>query len=251
MADINYNVVLRGVYRKLNALKSDTVTLAETSLKSSSLTPDATVINPLFPPVGVQHTILLCEKAIARTICQTEGHPQRARFSKLVTLQHGGNVPASVGGIGAVYKVVSGSKKYLFNRTLDVVEKLRTPADFVMACATVPTDYFWGWDGSLFFATVDGDIIVEVYDPQFEALTAFNYDTIFAEGGPTSPISAKLPDEFQPAWEFLAAGLEASLIGTFPNESSTYLQTAAAMLEDQHINAKMVLDYASSKSPSR
>lgn len=247
MAVLPYFIIERGVWAMLNALKSDNVADAETSYRVAALVSDTHLVNPLFNPTAVRNIILNVERVIAKTICSIEGHPRRVDFRKEVTLTHWGNLPSSIGGIGLVYD--NDDKIYYDNRPFEVVMRLRQSDSIIKVCQSAPPTYhYWGWDGAKFVSTTDDDLTAEVFDPQTPAIDAFtDYDALFSS---SVPVNAKLPDEFQQAWELGAAGVAASKIGTYPNESSSYLQQFQGLLEQEGVKIKLPLDFESTESPA-
>lgn len=246
MAAIPYFIVERETWAMLNALKSDNVADAEASYRVAALVSDTHLVNPLFPPTTVRAIILQVERLVAKTICQIEGHPRRVDFRKEVDISHWASLPSSVGGIGLVYD--EEDRIYYDNRPFEVVMRLRESDSIIKVCQSAPATYrYWGWDGAKFVATTDDVLKAEVFDPQTPVIDQFtDYDTLFSS---TVPVNAKLPDEFAQGWAAGAAGVAASKIGTYPQESSNYLDLFQSLLAQEGVKIKLPIDYASTESP--
>lgn len=240
-----YYQVERGVYGLINALKSDTVATAETNFRAAVMTPDTIVKNPMFPPTFARVEIVNMERVIADMICSTDGHPRRVDFLKNVTKTHGSPLPSSVGGIGAVYQDTGPERLYYTNRPVDVVEAVRASEQISVGAASPRAERLWAWDGSMMWISTGETVTVETYEYE-AAITAYaTLDSLFTLAPPSY---AKLPIEFQAAWECGAAAVLAAKVGTFPREASDYWQKFTSLMQMQGVSVSLDLDYAAKES---
>jgi hypothetical protein len=248
-----YFLAERGVYDHLNALLSDSVTDAQTSLTATSLTLDTIVMNPMYSPYGVRKQLLNFERIIGRAICATEGHPRRKDFLSVQKLAHLDALPSSVGGIGSVWDTEGGSAtgKYLTPRTPEVVRELRDTANQIAVKDGEFTENFaFGFDGSRFFHTLTRQVSVEVYTLTAMPSTFAGIQALF-DAAAVTPSESFLPDEFQGALEYGTAGICAMKVGTFPEEASGFLQLARTLLEELGVTFKIPQDFAATASPAQ
>ncbi|HMY71192.1 MAG TPA: hypothetical protein PLQ88_05125, partial [Blastocatellia bacterium] len=149
---IYYFTAERGTYGLLTALKSDSVTDAETNYRAASLVADTNVVNAMYPLTLVRKTLLDVERMICSAICRTEGHSRRVNFRQEVDKSHGDALPSSVGGIGAVRDA---DGNYLARREPETVRELRGDNRIKPLPAFTAPNY-WAWDGGVFSCTLDG-----------------------------------------------------------------------------------------------
>jgi hypothetical protein len=235
---IYYFTAERGTFGLLTTFKSDSVADAETNYRAASLVSDTNIVNAMYPPTLVRKTLLDLERLICTAICRTEGHARRVNFRQEVDKSHGDSLPSSIGGIGAVRDV---DGNYLTRRDPDNIRELRGN-NRIKSLPSFTAPGYWAWDGSVFFCTME-DVAakVEIFLPAFPVIDAFaDYDAPFVT---VSPVAALVPDEFELAWAIGAAGLLASKVGTFPEESSSYLELFQGLMAQQGVKLKIALDY--------
>jgi hypothetical protein len=238
-----YYQVERGISSLVNALKSDTVTIAEASYTAATLTPDTNTRNAMFPPSSVRVEAINMERLIVGQICLADGHPRRSDFVSAVEMVHGDPLPSSVGGIGAVTEGQGKKALYYENRPADVVDALRSGEQIDVGAADARVERIWGWDGASFFLPHDSKVLVEIFGP---GLPVYNdYTELTALFSTTSPVVAQLHVEFQAAWQCGAAAVLAAKVGTFEREASDYWQKFMTLMAAQKTPIKVDLDYAS------
>jgi len=241
-----YYQVERAISSLVNALKSDTVTIAEASYTAATLTPDANTRNAMFPPSFVRAEALNMERLIVGQICLTDGHPRRSDFVTAVEVVHGDPLPSSVGGIGAVYEGSGKTAKYYENRPADVVDAIRSGEQIDVGAANVRTERIWGWDGGSFFLPHNGKVLVEIFGPDMPVWN--NFTELTALFSTTAPVEAQLQAEFQTAWEAATTAVLAAKVGTFEREASDYWQKFIQLMAAQRTPIKVDLDFASKES---
>jgi hypothetical protein len=238
-----YFQVERGVSSLVNALKSDTVTIAEASYTAATLTPDTNVRNAMWPPATVRAQTLNMERLIVGQICLADGHPRRSDFVTAVEMQHGDPLPSSVGGIGAVTEGSGKNTKYYENRPADVVDAFQSGEQIDVGAADARTERIWGWDGGSFFLPHGGKVLVEIFGPDMPVWNTFA--ELAALFSTTTPVEAQLHAEFQAAWECATAAVLAAKVGTFAREASDYWQKFLQLMAAQKTPIKVDLDFAS------
>jgi hypothetical protein len=246
-----YYQVERGVYGLINALKSDNVITGETNYRANAMTPDTVINNAMFPPTLVRVEVMNMERVIGDLICSTDGHPRRIDFLTVLPASHGGPMPSSVGGIGAVYFSAETGPLYYVNRPIDVVEAVRNSGEQIpVTGATIREERIWGWDGGLFFASTDDVLTVETFSYDVSYNSYAELDIFFdpTRATPPGPNRAKVPPEFQTAWESGAAAVLAAKVGTFPKEASDYWDKFTSLMQMQGVQVTFDLDHASRES---
>ncbi len=247
-----YFIIERGVYDHLNALKSDSVANAQSTLISgSALVADTQILNPMYPQLRVWRQILLFERIIGKAICNTEGHARRKDFVSVQKLNHLDALPSAVGGFGSVWDTEGGSPtlKYLLPRTPEIVIELRDTANQIpVQNGTFAEEFAFGYDGARFYHTLSRQVSAEVFTFASMPDTFAGIATLFNPA--TSPVpSSFLPDEFTAALEYGAAGICAMKVGTFPEESNSLLQLAQMLMQELGVTFKIPLDFAATASP--
>src|SRR5262245_10806310 len=241
-----YYQVERAVSSLVNALKSDTVTIAEASYTATTLTPDTNTRNAMWPPSAVRVETINMERLIVSQLCLTDGHPRRSDFVTVVEMFHGDPIPSSAGGIGSVFEGEGKKALYYTNRPADVVVALRSGEQIDVGAVNVRTERIWGWDGGSFFLPHDKKVFVEVVGPELPVYNTYaELTTLFST---TAPIEAQLPLEFQAAWEAGTAAVLAAKVGTFAREASDYWEKFIQLMAAQRTPIKVDLDFASRES---
>jgi hypothetical protein len=238
-----YFQVERAVSSLVNALKSDTVTIAETSYTAAALTPDTNVRNAMWPPASVRAQTLNMERLIVGQICLADGHPRRSDFVTAVEMRHGDPLPSSVGGIGAVTEGQGKNAKYFENRPADVVDAFQSGEQIDVGASDARIERIWGWDGGSFFLPHGGKVLVEIFGPDMPVWNTFA--ELAALFSTTTPVEAQLHAEFQAAWECATASVLAAKVGTFAREASDYWQKFLQLMAAQKTPIKVDLDFAS------
>jgi len=238
-----YFQVERGISSLVNALKSDTVTIAEASYTASTLTSDTNVRNAMWPPATVRAQTINMERLIIGQICLADGHPRRSDFVTAVEMSHGDPLPSSVGGIGAVTEGQGKKALYYENRPADVVDGLRSGEQIDVGASNIRVERIWGWDGGSFFLPHDKKVLVEIIGADLPVWNTFT--ELAALFSTTTPVEAQLHLEFQEAWETGTAAVLAAKVGTFAREASDYWDKFIALMAAQKTPIKVDLDFAS------
>lgn len=251
MTAIPYYLIERGVFSLLNALEASDVATLQASITSNTIDDDTELTNAAFTRFSTRLEILNAQEILASQIARTEGHPRRVDFVTTITLTHLDAIPTSVGGLGAVYDA---NDEPLNVVGADRLKRMRDNNAVTVANGGIPgRDLYYTIDGAIFRCAlvdengVDEEVSAELYTYTSPFSTFATLDTLFSV---TTPVSSLLHQEFRPAVQYLAAGLLAGKVGTYPTEAAQYLQLAQVMSGNLFQMASPGVDMRASGAPS-
>lgn len=240
MSLIPYYLIERGVYSLFNAIDAPSVTALQTNITKTTLVKDVDLTNAALSPFTVQLEICNAQELLASMICRTEGHPRRYNFVTVSQLSNGDPLPSMVGGIGAVYDANGIPMIPVDTERIWTIKS--SQASSMFAGTDTHRDLYYAIDGVKIYHALPGAEKARVESFTYVAPYS-SFSTLAALFDVTVPVPSMLHNEFQPAWEYLAAGLIASKIGMYRSESAEYLAMGQQMAQANGIAVHIPLDY--------
>ncbi len=251
MAKQYYYLYERGVWSLLNALEAADVATLQAALVGNTIADDTQLTNAVFTKFSTQLEILNAQEIIGGQCARTEGHPRRVDFRTEIALTHGDLIPTSVGGLGSIY---DSTGEMLDPTGASRLSRMRAKNASLVAAGETPTrDLYFTIDGARFLcALVDSagvaeEVNAELYTYATPFTTFAELATLFSV---TTPVESLLYNEFRPALQYLAAGLLAGKVGTYPTEAAQYLQLAQVMSGNLFNLSQIAVDQKAIGAPS-